>query len=655
MFDLSKKCWSGVTLLAFILLQFCQLYCYGQLSLPKVFGHHMILQREMQIPVWGNATPGALIKAQLGKIVATAKAGQDGKWTVRFPKFKAGGPYRLKITENGRAASAITLEGILIGDIWLASGQSNMEWQVQQAMDARKEIENANFPQIHFLMVDHDKELMPQPDIASGKWKVCDTASVKELSAVAYYFARKIQRDQNIPIGIIQSAWGGTPVEAWTSREALLTSPITNGRVSDGNMPVPGDFIKDSLNGIRFWEMIYHPQNGMDKIIPVPAYNDAGWPAMEVPGLLKDAGIKSSEAMVWMRKKIILPASFAGKELMLHAGHPEMNYSLYFNGEEICTNVWNAAPVHSFSIPGRLVKPGENTVAIRLAVLWGGGGLNPPAEEIYITDGISKVSLAGKWLYKEDLEPALPVIHNYHYFPSLLFNAMIHPLIPYGIKGVIWYQGEANAPAAYDYRTLFPMMISDWRARWGQGKFPFLFVQLANFHRVKPLPAESDWAELREAQTLTLSQPNTGMACTIDIGDADNIHPANKQEVGRRLALLADKLVYKQPIVASGPLFNGFKKVGNSIRVDFIHTGSGLSAKDGNSLTGFTIAGKDRHFQQAHAVIEGNQVIVAAEGVTDPVAVRYAWADNSVCNLVNSVGLPAIPFRTDNWKGITQK
>ncbi len=655
MFNVSKIGRSGIWLPVFFAALFCQLCCYGQLSLPKVFGSSMILQRGRPIPVWGNATPGSLITAQLGTVKATTKTDKNGKWMVHLPGFKAGGPYRLRITENGKSATAIILNDILIGDVWLASGQSNMEWQVQQAQDARKEIANADFPQIRFLMIDHDKELTPQADIASGKWKVCDTASVKEMSAVAYFFARKIHRDQDIPVGIIQSAWGGTPVEAWTSREALLTSSITSGQVSKEHMPVPADFIKDSLDAIHFWEMVYHPQNDVDKVIPLPRYDDATWREVEAPIQLKNAGLKSTEGMIWMRKKVRLPESFAGKELTLHAGHPEMNYSIYFNGLEICKNVWNAAPVHSFSIPGKSVNSGDNTITIRIAMLWGGGGLNPPADEIYITDGVSRVSLAGKWLLKEDLEPALPVIHNYQNFPSLLFNGMIHPLIPYGIKGVIWYQGEANAAAAYDYRTLFPLMISDWRTRWKQGEFPFLYVQLANFHNTVPLSGESDWAELREAQTLTLSQPNTGMATTIDIGEADNIHPANKQEVGRRLALLAEQLVYKQPIIATGPFFKGFQKAGSSIRIEFTSIGTGLSTRDGQQVTGFTIAGKDGRFQDAQAVIEGNHVVVAAGSVPDPVAVRYAWADNPVCNLVNSAGLPAIPFRTDNWKGITQK
>jgi sialate O-acetylesterase len=615
----------------------------------------MILQRDINIPVWGTAAPETYITAELGTAHATAKADKEGKWMVHFPKFSAGGPYTLKVYETGKPDKGIELKGILIGDVWLASGQSNMEWQVQQAQDARNEITKADFPQIRFIFVEHDKKLTPQTDILAGRWKVCDTINVKQFSAIAYYFARKIHREQNIPIGIIQSTWGGTPVESWTSREMLLSSPISRNRILGNDTLTPDHFIQDSLNLIRFWDVVYHPQNNTDKTIPMSEYDDSNWQEVEMPRVIKDFGIEPFEGMVWLRKKVLFPESFSGKELILHLGHPEMNYSLYFNGVEICKTVWNANPTHNYTIPANLVKSGENTISLRMAMLWGGGGLNPPAAEIYITNGNSKVSLAGKWLYKKDLEPFLPKIRNYHYYPALLFNAMINPLIPYGIKGFLWYQGEADDSAAYHYRKLFPMLITDWRQRWNQGNLPFLYVQLANYKKTKALPSGSEWAELREAQTLTLSQPNTGMACIIDIGDGNNIHPANKQEVGRRMALIADKLVYNKDCIASGPMFKGFKIQGNRVRISFINTGSGLSTKNGKEITGFSIAGNDKQFYWAKAIIEGNEIVVYSDSVPAPVAARYAWADNPVCNLINSEGLPAFPFRTDNWKGITQR
>jgi sialate O-acetylesterase len=628
----------------------------AQVVLPKVFSDHMVLQRGMAIPVWGTAPAGSVITADLAGVRMKTTTNKNGQWILRFPSMAAGGPYKLSVYSEDNPARATKYSDILIGDVWLASGQSNMEWQVQQSQDPKTEIAQANFPNIRFLFVGHEKKLTPQTDIASGEWKICDTTNVKQFSAVAYYFARRIHQDQQVPIGVIQSTWGGTPVESWTSREMLLSSPITRPAALANDTLTQNHFVKDSLNVIRFWQIVLHPQANADKVIPSPDYDDSGWADVNMPRVIKDFGIGPYEGIVWLRKKVLLPETFRGKDLTLNLGHPEMNYSLYFNGQEICKNVWNANPTHYYTVPAHLVKSGENTISIRMAMLWGGGGLNPPHNEIYITDDASKLSLTGKWLYKKDLEPAIPEIRNYHYYPELLFNAMINPIIPYGIKGFLWYQGEANVSAANDYRKLFPMLITDWRQRWNQGDLPFLFVQLANFKASKTEPSESDWAELREAQTFTLSQPNTGMACTIDIGDADNIHPSNKQEVGRRLALIANKMVYQQhDLIASGPLYIGNKIKGNRVRIRFANTGSALTTKYGKEVKGFAIAGADKKFYWAKAVIEGTEVVVYSDQVINPKAVRYAWADNPECNLVNSQGLPAVPFRTDDWKGTTQK
>ncbi|HJV78151.1 MAG TPA: sialate O-acetylesterase [Paludibacter sp.] len=638
-----------------IVLCFFAVLVSAQISLPKVFGDSMVLQRNIRIPVWGTATPESQIVAQLGNIVVKAKTDKTGKWMVRFPKFKAGGPYMLSVTEAGRPEVKVQYNGILVGDVWLASGQSNMDFHVQQTQDAQNEIAKANYPQIRFIVVGQDIKLSPQNDILSGKWKVCDPTNVKDFSAVAYFFARKIHTDQNVPIGIVQPSRGGTPVEAWTSREKLLSSPISRARTLSNDTVTPMHFVQDSLNWVRMWDIVYHPQNNIDKIIPTADYDDSAWRIVEMPGPIKNFGIGAYEGMVWMRKKVVLPGSFSGKDLILNIGHPEMNYSLYFNGVEICKTVWNGAQTHTYTIPAGIVKNGENTITIRIAMIWGNGGITPPAEDLYLAEGKSKISLAGKWLYQKDLEPSFPIRNNYQYYPTVLYNSMLHPLIPFGIKGFLWYQGEANDAAAFDYRKLFPMMISDWRTRWGQGVLPFLFVQLTNYKKVQAEPMESEWAELREAQTMTLSQPNTGMACIIELGEADNIHPTNKQEVGRRLALIAEKQVYKQNINANSPMYTTYSVKGKEFYIRFVNIGNGLKTVDGKEVTGFAIAGDDKKFSWAKATIKGDQVVVYSDKVSNPVAVRYAWADNPVCNLVNSEGLPAVPFRTDSWKGVTQK
>jgi sialate O-acetylesterase len=621
-----------------------------QVRLPKVFGDNMVLQRDIPIPVWGWASPGAAVSAKLGKAVVVTKADREGKWMVHFPKMAAGGPYSLRVWEEG---SIVELKNILIGDVWLASGQSNMEFEVRQAKNAAREISDASYPDIRCLIVDHGIKLTPQTDISTAGWEMADSIHVKRFSAVAYFFARKIHADQHVPIGIIQSTWGGTPVQAWTSREMLLSSTITKNAALANDTLTENNFLQDSLNQGSYWDIVHHSQNGADKRISLPAYNDSGWARVEMPRLIKDFGIGYYEGIMWLRKKIVLPDAFAGKSLTINLGHPEMNYSLYFNGVKICEDVWNGAPRQSYTIPAGILRKGENTIAIRMGMLWGGGGMNAPAEDIYLSDGDVRVSLAGEWRYKKDLEP-LPHIHTYQYYPDVLFNAMVNPLIPYGITGFLWYQGEANDYEAYNYRKMFPMMITDWRQRWGRGDLPFLFVQLANFKSRKPLPAESEWAELREAQAMTLAQPQTAMACAIDLGEGDNIHPADKQDVGLRLALGAERLVYKRPGIASGPLYKGFMVEGDRVRVRFSSVGSGFKTNDGKAITGFTIAGADRQFYWADAVVAGDEIIVHSDKVSRPLAVRYAWADNPECNLVNVEGLPAVPFRTDDWPGITQ-
>ena len=640
----------------FLILLVCSL-AKAQLTMPRVFSDHMVLQRNIEIPLWGTSAPGSSVTAELGGRRKSSVANENGSWMIKLPGMQAGGPYQLTVSTGKSSDAAIVYSDVLIGDVWLASGQSNMEWRVHQAQDAKNEIMHAKYSNIRFLNVEQEKALTPKTNILPTSWKICDTTNVKQFSAVAYYFARKVHIDNSVPVGIIQSAWGGTPVEAWTSGDMLLTSPITKPATLANDTITTADFVTDSLNTTIFWNHVLNPQGSQDKIIPAADYDDTGWAEVEMPKVLKDFGIGQYEGIMWLRKKVVLPQSFTGKNLEINLGHPEMNYSLYFNGSEICRNVWNANLTHYYTIPASLVKDGENIIAVRMAMLWNGGGFNPPADELYIGDNSSKISLAGKWLYKKDLEGSLQKIKikNFQYYPSLLFNAMINPIIPYGIKGFIWYQGEANTWAAYNYRTLFPMLITDWRARWRQGDLPFLYVQLANFMKTKSEPSESDWAELREAQTRTLSLPNTGMACIIDIGDANNIHPTNKQEVGRRLALIANKLVYKKDGVASGPSYERYKIQGDRIHISFTNIGAGLTTRDGKEVTGFAIAGDDKIFHWAKAEVKGREVIVYSDKVAKPVSVRYAWADNPICNLVNSVGLPAIPFRTDDWKITTQK
>jgi sialate O-acetylesterase len=630
-----------------VLLSASFLSSKSQVRLARVFGDNMVLQRGAPIPVWGTARPGSRIVVELSTSQVKTTAASNGKWRLNLPSMQAGGPFMMSYYSEDKPKSVDKFNNVLIGDVWLASGQSNMEFQVQQLIEAKAEITNAKYPSIRVFNIPHNKQIKPQDTISGGSWVAMDSNHVKTASAVAYFFARNIQADLNIPFGIIQSTWGGTPVEAWTSREQLLTSQISRNIVLQNDSIKPSDLVQDSLDLIRFWEIVYHSQQNANLKFPQSTYNDTNWPEVNMPVTLKQMNIPSYEGMVWLRKRINIPSAMNGKDLEVNLGHPEMNYSLYFNGEEIAKNIWNVSASHLYKIPLKMIKPEGNVISLRMAFLWSGGGFNPPAADMYLTDGSQKLSLAGNWKYKTDLEPAVPKIKNYHRYPTFLYNSMINPIVSYGIKGILWYQGEDNSGAPVEYRSLFPMLINDWRSRWKQGNIPFLFVQLPNYMKKQPEPAASNWATLREAQALALALPNTGMATTIDIGEADDIHPKNKKEVGKRLALVAKKLVYHKAVQAYGPTYESYKVEKDQIIIKFSETGSGLAIRGGGKLKGFAIAGSDQKFYWANAKIKGNTVVVSSDKVKNPTAVRYAWADNPDCNLINKENLPASPFRTD--------
>ena len=623
-------------------------FSQAQIRLPKVFGDNMVLQRQQPIPFWGTATPGQQVTVELAGKRYTTRADVHGKWKLKTDAFSHGGPYQISVYEGDKKQEPIQLKNVMIGDVWIASGQYNMEWQVSQSKDAQKEIRNARYPNIRFFIVPHAKQVHLQDTLPGGSWVSMDTAGVKTASAVAYFFARDLQQNLNIPIGIVQSTWGGTPVEAWTSRTKLLSSDITKDRVRVNDTITPAHFIKDSLDLVKFWDIVYNPTESVVNQVTKEKYDDANWPSAVMPKTLKDMNMAGFEGIVWLRKEITLDESMLkSKELELELGKPEMNYTLYVNGALIAKTVWNANLSHKYKIPAALLKSGKNTIALRMAFLWGGGGFNPSTEGMYIGDGQQRITLTGAWKYQKNLEAAIPMIRNYHRYPAYLYNAMINPLIPYGVKGFIWYQGEDNASAPLEYRSLFPMLIQDWRSRWQQGSTAFLYVQLANYMQRKQVPSESDWATLREAQTMTQAEPNTGMAVITDIGEADDIHTNNKQAVGRRLALLARKQVYKDQIQAHSPMYHHHQIQGPMVTVTFKEAGAGLKTLDGSAVKGFALAGADGVFHWATAKIVGDKVMVTSEKVDAPKFVRYAWADNPEANLVNSAGLPAVSFRTD--------
>ncbi len=662
------------------------------LRLAKIFGSNMVLQRDQADPVWGWAAPGASVAVTLDKHtkITTVADAETGKWMVKLPPLPAGGPHTLTVTSG---QEQVILKNILVGDVWICSGQSNMQWPVWTDMGKialytetpKQVIAHANYDKIRLYITPmvysyKEEEDVPEPrgkmypdqpvDILR-KWRVCSPETLPPFSAVGYFFGRAIHRTEKVPVGLIQTAWGGTVCEAWTSVATLLKFPEFHDTVADLEQAglKAAEKMKAYQKAVDEWQkkvasMDAGFQAG-EAIWAKPDMDDSGWASIEVPGVWEEQGYPDLDGYVWFRKIVRLPKSWAGKPLELHfTAINDMNQT-WVNGVQISDfkDQPGVDTPRTYTIPGKLVKAGSNLIAVRVYDMGRTGGFvkgvgvmelrNPAApKKVIPLGGIWKMK-PGITLAKAPKRPAEPRVKpNSPNTPSVLYNAMIHPLIPFAIKGAIWYQGESNADRAYQYRTLFPAMITDWRTHWGEGDFPFLFVQLANFTPRKSHPVDDAWAELREAQTMALSLPNTGMAVTIDIGDAKCIHPKNKQDVGERLALAARHVAYGENVVYSGPMYKSMKIEGDKIRLYFEHVGSGLESL-GGGLTGFAIAGKDRKFHWACARIEGQTVVVWSADVPNPVAVRYGWDTNPLCNLYNKEGLPASPFRTDDWPGVT--
>lgn len=634
------------------------------IKLPSIFGDRMVLQQDCAVPVWGAADPGGTVKVSILTQKKAALADSDGKWMTQLDMLAAGGPYELTIAGQ----DTIVFHDVLVGEVWLASGQSNMEMPLAgwgKVMDFEKEIAASNFPNIRLFTVPRTIAYQQQSDVNTKGWQACSPQTIPEFSSTAYFFGRKLHQDLNVPVGIIHSSWGGTVVEAWTSAGALKTTPDFGEQMSRMETQEATGVTEEARRtydeNLRAWYESIHSSDRGYAENPKWFSEDLDlheWKTMALPQLWENAGLPALDGVAWFRKDITLPEAWVGKDLKLYAGKIDDIDSTYFNGEKIGGyHVWNEVRV--YNVPARLVNAGKNNIAIRVMDPQGGGGIwDNPADLKLVIAGRDSISLAGDWSCRvaldfKDISPK-PVDPDDPNQPTVLFNAMINPLIPYALKGAIWYQGESNAGRAYQYRTLFPLMIDDWRNRWQQGAFPFLFVQLASWQDALAEPNESDWAELREAQTMTLlTRPNTGMAVAIDIGDAKDIHPKNKQEVGRRLALNALKIAYEKNVVHSGPTYKSMKIEGNRVRIKFTNTDGGLVAKDSPTLKGFAIAGDDHVFRWADAKIDGNEILVWHKGTKNPVAVRYAWASNPVCNLFNGAGLPASPFRTDDWTGVT--
>lgn len=628
------------------------IYSNATIRLPKIFADDMVFQRDKLIPVWGWADANEKIEIRFNKQLKTTKADKNGKWMVRLNAENAGGPFELSV----KGKNKLVLKNVLVGEVWICSGQSNMAFTVSEGYNAEKEINEANFPFIRHFTVERDISSLPKDDLKAGKWEVCDKTTVGNFTAVGYFFAKKLYEELKIPIGLINTSWGGTGSETWTSREAFEYSDEFKEMIA--GMPkvnldsISQIFIKSITKRIEILQG--------SKISPDDAtsfkeltFNDASWPELNAPELWEPQDLGEFDGVVWLRKTITLSANDAGKTATLELSKIDDEDITYVNGIEVGrNNIWDAK--RKYEILAGILKEDENVISIRIVDGGGGGGIYGETADLKLTVGNTLIPLAGKWKYqveevKSDISP--------NSYPSLLFNAMVNPLIPFAFQGVLWYQGETNAWRAQQYKKAFPLLINDWRNRWPQGDFPFYFVQLSSFNETNGDSNNgSMWAELREAQTETLQLKNTGMCVTTDIGDPNDIHPKNKQEVGKRLSAIALNNIYQKNRVYGGPTFKSMEIQGNKIILSFENIGSGLSTPDKYGyLKGFEIAGKDQVFYYAKAIILNDKVIVYAENVATPAAVHFGWADDaSDNNLYNKEGFPAVPFRTDNWKNVTE-
>ncbi|MBF4472984.1 sialate O-acetylesterase [Flavobacterium sp. HJJ] len=620
-------------------------------KMPLVFSDGMVLQRNKPIPVWGWADANEKVQVQFNKQTKSIIADKSGKWMVKLDTEKAGGPFELTISGNNK----IVIKNVLVGEVWICSGQSNMEFQMYKLPDFEVQKEQSNEPMIRQFGVAQDLSSTPKEDLKAGKWTVSNKQNIKDFTAVGYFFAKKLYAELKIPIGIINTSWGGTCVETWTSREAFEKSDEFKDMIAgvpSVNMDAIFETYKKSLlDNIQKIQSFQVTEVNQDQF-KNPDFNDTKWPEIKVPSLWENQQIGNIDGVVWMRKTITLTADQAKKEAVLYLSKVDDEDETYVNGILVGTNnIWDRERM--YKIPVNVLKEGTNVIAVKITDYTGGGGIYGDPADLRIDFNGSAVTLDGLWKFNV-VQVKVSVSPNS--YPSLLYNAMVNPLVPYAIQGVLWYQGEANVWRASQYKKAFPLMINDWRTKWNQGNFPFYFVQLSTFDEFKGnSKVGSRWAELREAQSETLKLPNTGMAVTTDIGNAKDIHPTNKKDVGLRLSAIALNNVYGKKQVYSGPIFKSQEIKANQIVLSFNDIGSGLSTSDNSeNVKGFEIAGTDKVFHSAKAIIKDNKVIVSSGSVPNPVAVHYGWADDDTeINLFNKEKFPASPFRTDNWETIT--
>jgi len=637
-----------------VMIGFC-LSVNGQIKLPKLIGDGMVLQRNKEIKIWGWASSGESITLNFKHKNYRTKADINGNWELFIPPQKEGGPY----TMTFKGKNTVEVSNILFGDVWFCSGQSNMVLPMERVEERYPdEVANANYPEIRNFFVPTKTNLNgPQQDLPPGNWKSAVKGDIMGFGAVSYFFAKKLYEKYHVPIGLINSSFGGTPIRSWISeggfkefpedletiqknKDTAYVNKITKRPDSNDNYDQKD---KGLIEDVKWHEESYVPK---------------GWSNYYIPGYWEDQGVKNLNGIVWFRKEIDVPESMIGVEAKLFMGRIVDADEVYVNGTKV-GNITYQYPPRRYTVPKGILRPGKNVITVRVTNDAGKGGFVPD-KPYYLTANGHDIDLVGKWQYKvgEVFEPAES---DYNPFwaqdqPTSLYNAMVAPVVNLKISGILWYQGETDVWNPKPYRKYLPALIHDWRTQFQQGMLPFLYVQIANFEDIDYLPTESNMAELRDAQLGALSVPKTAMAVAIDLGEWNDIHPLNKKDVGERLALGAMKLAYNEELVYSGPIYKSSEIKNGQIILSFNSVGSGLVSNYGEPLNRFEIAGDDQHFAWANAKIDGDKVIVENETIDKPKYVRYAWADNpKSANLYNKEGLPASPFRNYNPDSLNNK
>lgn len=626
----------------------------AQVDVASIFSDNMVLQQNTKIPVWGVAKTGEAVTVKFHNQTKKTITDKNGKWSVYLDNEKAGGPFILSI----KGKTKIEIKNILVGEVWLCSGQSNMEFIIEQANDAKNEIAKANFPLIRHIKIPKEINPIGQTEFKKSNWEVCSPETVANFTAVGYFFARELNRKNHVPIGLINATWGGTNIETWISREGFESSPEFKEMIAHmKNVDLNSLLDLKMVAAKKRVESLQKTKFTTDK---VPFYkdlnfDDSAWLTLQQPGAWEEQSLGNFDGVVWLRKHFTVTE--ISKSALLDIPGVDDNDITYVNGIKVGESEgWDTK--RSYKIPSEILKIGDNVIAVRVTDNGGGGGIYGNADLLKLTTENSQIPLAGTWKFQvEEIKNDL----NENEFPSLCYNAMINPLIPFAFKGVLWYQGETNAPRAFQYKTAFPLLINDWRLKF-KFDFPFYFVQLASYETKGNSNEGCDWAELREAQTNTLKVKNTGMVVTTDlVTDPKDIHPKNKLDIGKRLAAVALTNLYNQKMVCNGPTYKSFENSNGKSILSFENIGSGLSSKNSsNFVSGFEVAGNDKVFYPAKGILlsenkNGKEVYtkvsLTSDKVANPVAFRFGWiGDTSECNLFNNEGFPAIPFRTDDWK-----